>query len=180
MDLTIHAEGFIISFGIYSSVNQITRLFLVEIGTRCGIEQLLSITSTFLACPLCLMRKMASIWRASVICMDFNLSDPFRTLYPGWRAFSYSPFGTVRRNRSRLDFFVVSNSLIPNIIYCSISPGRATKLFDHRTVLLTLGTKKKGKTNSGPRVGNTFLTESYVRASVNLAAIKCHVHSLWV
>ena len=66
MDLTIHAEGFIISFGIYSSVNQITRLFSAEIGTRCGIEQLLSITSTFLACPLCLMRKMASIWRASV------------------------------------------------------------------------------------------------------------------
>ena len=112
------------------------------------------------------------------LCMEFNLSDPFRMLYPGRRAFSYSPFGTVRRNRSRQDFFVVSKSLIPNIVDCSISPGLATKLFDHRTVLLTLGTKKKGKTNSGPRVGNKFLTKSYVRASVNIAAIKCHVHSL--
>ena len=90
-----------------------------------------------------------------------NLSDPFRTLYPGKRAFSYSPFGTIRRNRLRLDFFVISNSLIPNIVNCSISPGLATKLFDHRTVLLTLGTKKKGKINLGPRVGNTFLSENY-------------------
>ena len=95
------------------------------------------------------------------LCLDFNLSDPFRTLYPGKRAFSYSPFGTIRRNRSRLDFFVISNSLIPNIVNCSISPGLATKLFDHRTVLLTLGTKKKGKINLGPRVGNTFLSENY-------------------
>ena len=45
-------------------------------------------------------------------------------------------------------------------------------------MLLTLGTKKKEKKNSGPSVGNTFLSENYIRASVNLAAIKCHVHSL--
>ena len=77
------------------------------------------------------------------LCLDFNLSDPFRTLYPSKRAFSYSPFGTIRRNRSILDFFVVSHSLIPNIVDCSISPGLATKLIDHRTVLLTLGTKKR-------------------------------------
>ena len=112
------------------------------------------------------------------LCMDFKLCDPFRTLYPSKRAFSYSPFGTIRQNRSRLDFFVVSQSLIPNIVDCSISPGLSTKLFDHKSVLLSLGTKTNEKKKPGPRVGNSFLKENYVIASVNLAAIKCHVHSL--
>ena len=110
--------------------------------------------------------------------MDFKLCDPFRTLYPSKRAFSYSPVGTIRQNRSRLDFFVVSQSLIQNIVDCSISPGLSTKLFDHKSVLLSLGTKINYKKKPGPRVGNSFLKENYVIASVNLAAIKCHVHSL--
>jgi exonuclease III len=34
----------------------------------------------------------------------FNLTDPFRALYPEKIAFTYSPFGTQRKNKSRLDF----------------------------------------------------------------------------
>jgi exonuclease III len=36
-----------------------------------------------------------------------NLTDPFRILNPTKQSFSYSPFGSTRQNKSRLDFFVV-------------------------------------------------------------------------
>jgi exonuclease III len=49
------------------------------------------------------------------ICTKHRLTDPFRALYPIRKEFTYSPFGHVRLNRSSLDFFVVSETLIPNI-----------------------------------------------------------------
>ena len=39
------------------------------------------------------------------MCTDLMLTDPFRVLYPNKIEFSFSPWGNVRINRSRLDFF---------------------------------------------------------------------------
>ena len=39
-----------------------------------------------------------------------ELLDPFRYLNPNMMDFSYSPYGTVRKNRSRIDFFLISGS----------------------------------------------------------------------
>jgi exonuclease III len=39
------------------------------------------------------------------ICNEFKLTDPFRILWPNKIDFSYAPWGNVRNNRSRLDFF---------------------------------------------------------------------------
>jgi exonuclease III len=43
---------------------------------------------------------------------DLMLSDPFRTLYPTRIDFTYTPFGLMRSNRSRIDFFMVSDNLL--------------------------------------------------------------------
>jgi len=45
------------------------------------------------------------------LCTDMRLSDPFRTLYPTRIDFTYTPFGVMRNNRSRIDFFMVSDNL---------------------------------------------------------------------
>ncbi len=39
------------------------------------------------------------------MCATNNLSDPYRTLYPNKKDYTYTPFGDLRKNRSRLDFF---------------------------------------------------------------------------
>jgi exonuclease III len=39
------------------------------------------------------------------LCRSFSLYDPYRVLFPTRKDYTYSPFGTVRLNRSRLDFF---------------------------------------------------------------------------
>ena len=43
----------------------------------------------------------------------FSLCDPTRVLYPEDKIFTYAPFGNLRTNRSRLDFFVISGGLLP-------------------------------------------------------------------
>jgi exonuclease III len=70
------------------------------------------------------------------LCTDFTLSDPYRTLYPTRIDFTYSPFGHVRNNRSRIDFFLVTNNLIPMLDECAISSTVTTSLFDHKCISL--------------------------------------------
>jgi exonuclease III len=72
------------------------------------------------------------------LCMRFSLTDPFRALYPDKRDFTYAPFGDVRLNRSRLDFFVVSNNILDQVSDCVISNAPRCKLFDHKSVRLEL------------------------------------------
>jgi exonuclease III len=55
------------------------------------------------------------------LCVKHNLTDPYWLLHPEKIQFSYSPFGTVRKNKSRIDFFVVSSCLASNIKDCSIA-----------------------------------------------------------
>jgi hypothetical protein len=47
----------------------------------------------------------------------------------------------MRKNRSRLDFFIVSTPLLNNIINANIRPGRLCKLFDHSTIDIELGVR---------------------------------------
>ena len=53
--------------------------------------------------------------------------------------FSYSPYGTVRKNRSRIDFFLISGNFSNRIKKCEIAPGLCKKNFDHKSIFLQLG-----------------------------------------
>ncbi len=110
------------------------------------------------------------------LCVKHQLTDPFRVLYPIKREFTYSPFGHVRLNRSRLDFFVVSETLIPDIGDCSISSSTKCKLFDHKQVNLYLNpSKRENKPKSS--LSNSYLTETLLRASVEVETRRLHIFS---
>ena len=55
------------------------------------------------------------------ICEDWNLSDPFRGLHPDDKDYTYVPAGALRKNRSRIDFFFLSDSLFGHLLDCTIS-----------------------------------------------------------
>jgi exonuclease III len=76
------------------------------------------------------------------LCNAHALVDPFRVLYPNRRDFSYSPWGNLRRNRSRIDFFLVSSSIVDKVDDCFIKPHRQSKLFDHKAIVLDFCKKK--------------------------------------
>ena len=80
-----------------------------------------------------LLKNMAS---------DFDLTDPFRVIHPFLNSCTYSPFGLTRKNRSRLDFFVISNNLLPSLLDCTNSHTPSTNLFNHKSVSLFFGSSR--------------------------------------
>jgi exonuclease III len=74
-----------------------------------------------------------------------DITDPFRVLHPSRRDFSYIPRKAGRINKSRLDFFIVSNSIVDKVTECSISVHLQNKLFDHKVVYLSFCKKKNSK-----------------------------------
>ncbi len=93
------------------------------------------------------------------MCTEFGLVDPYRVLYPFKKDFTYMPFGTVRLNRSRLDFFIMSGNLIKDLSECSVASTVSCRLFDHKSVTLSLFASTH-KANSNAGLNNSFLDYS--------------------
>ena len=108
------------------------------------------------------------------LCGNHSLTDPFRILHPMKRDFSYSPFGTQRANRSRIDFFITSSNLIPFINECNISSAPLCALFDHKNISLKLGTCER-KIKKSKRLTNMFLDSRYLELCTTMAAIRTHI-----
>ena len=67
-----------------------------------------------------------SDWLNEVITRN-KLTDPFRYLNPNLMDFSYNPYGNARKNRSRIDFFLVSENILGCAKKCEIAPGLCKK-----------------------------------------------------
>jgi exonuclease III len=111
------------------------------------------------------------------LCRDFSLLDPYRVLYPYKRDYTYSPFGTVRLNRSRIDFYLISATMIDSINDCVIAESMACKLFDHKQVSLYLNNPRIRKIKTD-RLSNSYLSENLLRFSVEIATRRAHIYSL--
>jgi hypothetical protein len=80
------------------------------------------------------------------MCENFNLLDPYRTLFPEAKDFTYVPRNVDRSNKSRIDFFLVSDQIFDIVKDCFIAESLQNKLFDHRAVTLILNRQKVAKT----------------------------------
>jgi exonuclease III len=112
-----------------------------------------------------------------LLCTDLSLTDPYRILNPDKRDYTYSPFGNVRLNRSRLDFFIISSNLIGYISGCSIADSVSCKLFDHKPVCLQLN-QALPQTKSPCRLNNRFLDNKMLEISIEIAVRRVHLYSL--
>jgi exonuclease III len=101
------------------------------------------------------------------MCADRGLSDPFRILNPDEREFSYNPSGDLRKNRSRIDFFLVSECIYRFVDKCTISQGYCRKSFDHKPIFLSLKTKKRG--NGRAVVNNRVIDNKHAYNIVKIA-----------
>jgi exonuclease III len=70
------------------------------------------------------------------ICTNYSLTDPYRIFYPSKKEYTYVPSIEANVNRSRLDFFIVSDDLMNQCNNCTISPSLNCNLFDHKCVSL--------------------------------------------
>jgi exonuclease III len=109
--------------------------------------------------------------RLHVLMEKHCLIDPFRQMYPDKREYSYYPFGMFRPNRSRLDFFLISGSLLGEVANTSISKGKECKLFDHCSVSLNFGKERAEKQRKNTNIKNSVLKNLSWQLSVKLCAI---------
>jgi exonuclease III len=110
------------------------------------------------------------------LCANLMLADPFRVLYPNKIEFSFYPWGNVRKNRSRLDFFLISCSITPLVTDCSIKPGVQSRLFDHKAIVLDFSVPKPK--SSRPNISNKILNDPDLNVVVELAYLECYCSNL--
>jgi hypothetical protein len=103
-----------------------------------------------------------SRWLAD-LCETHNLLDLYRAFHPTRRDFTFFPKGN-KKNRSRLDFFLISQTVLAKCKTCDISPWLSVSTFDHKSVSLDFrNTKIKPKLyinrtiTSNPRTDDVVL-----------------------
>jgi exonuclease III len=115
--------------------------------------------------------------RLKNICDEFNLTDPFRFLYPEVIDFSYVPRNNMQLNRSRLDFFLISDSLLTGLSDCNINESLQNKLFDHKAIKLSFNVKNL-KSAGRPTISNKELNDELLDHLIHVVAAETHlIHS---
>ena len=77
-----------------------------------------------------------------VMCEELNLQDPYRMFYPTRKEYTFIPSAIGMNNRSRLDFFIVSESILNIMINCTIPHSLSSTVFDHKPIFLSTKRKK--------------------------------------
>ena len=91
------------------------------------------------------MVNIPSLVRSNAIndlCTSLNLIDPYRALYPNKKEYTFIPSARNNVNRSRLDFFLITNSLFDAKTECTVPHNLTSVLFDHKPVKLQFCKKR--------------------------------------
>jgi hypothetical protein len=111
------------------------------------------------------------------MCTNHNMSDPYRVLYPNKKDYTYTPFGDTRKNRSRLDFFIMSDNLIPSLDKCTISNSVLCSHFDHKNIAVAINSDYKNLPKM-PKLTNSFLNNRYLGLSIAASALEVHLNAI--
>jgi hypothetical protein len=109
----------------------------------------------------------------SDLCLNFNLVDPFRSLHPFEKQFSFVPRAPDAVNRSRIDFFLVSNDLLGSCEDCFIADSLQSSMFDHKAVTISfLGPKNKTPNNA---ISCKTIKDPDCDLLVKLSTLECYL-----
>ena len=81
------------------------------------------------------------------LCTALNLIEPYRTLYPNRTEYIYIPTSLIEQNRSRLDFFLKSNTVFGTGTGVRIPNSLTSTMFDHKPVQFILKRLKPSRKN---------------------------------
>jgi exonuclease III len=92
------------------------------------------------------------------LCDDLLLSDPYRVKFPNKKEYSFTPSDPTKKNRSRIDFFLISRSILRSVSEVNICAGLQNKLFDHHAIKLVLC--KRSNPITPPTISKMILKDS--------------------
>jgi len=108
------------------------------------------------------------------LCEKFGLVDPFRIFFPSKREFTYIPRDRKQKNRSRLDFFLISEKVSIYAQKCIIRPTLENFLFDHKAIELSF---IKEKNRKGRHIISDFiLSHELLDILATVSAVECYLH----
>jgi exonuclease III len=100
-----------------------------------------------------------------------TLTDPFRFLYPNKSKFTYVPNAVANRNRSRIDFFLISENIISFCKNVTIPHSLTSKTFDHKPVEISF---RKPLKNKVQKIKDTILKDQLLFAVIKAHTIDCY------
>jgi exonuclease III len=108
------------------------------------------------------------------MCSNLNLVDPLRALYPDLINFSYLPRAVNKENKSRIDFFIISDRLLGTCKDCTIADSLQSSMFDHKAVLLKfLGCKKGTRTLN---INNKIISDPLLDSVIDICVKETYLH----
>ena len=111
------------------------------------------------------------------LCRTFNLIDPYRLLWPNRKDFSYVTRNHHRKNRSQIDFFLISNTMENLIQKCNIDPCAPNSSFDHKAVTLSFK-KQPRKGTRCPQISHSTLTDPITALIAKISTIETYVQHM--
>ncbi len=105
-----------------------------------------------------------------------SLMDPFRFLYPHRKEFTFVPNIVANRNRSRIDFFLVSTNIINQCKSVVIPHNLSSKTFDHKPVEVNF---KKIQIKNLQAIKDTIIKDPLLQFVIKVNTFDCYNnHSL--
>ncbi len=115
-----------------------------------------------------------SMW-LNRLCTDCKLLDLYRHFYPESREYTYIPYAAGATNRSRIDFFLMSESLRELCVDSRIPHGLNSTLFDHKQITLVF---KRHNPYKKQTINDVILKDPDLVDIVNITAIECYINHL--
>ena len=106
------------------------------------------------------------------LCTDLKLTDPYRTFYPTRKEYTFIPSAVGLVNRSRLDFFIISENVLLQTSSCNIPHSLTSTVFDHKPVFLS--TKRK-KIIHKQQINDVILNDPDLQFNVTASVFECYL-----
>jgi exonuclease III len=107
------------------------------------------------------------------ICEELDITDPFLVTYPNRKEFTYIPRNAQQKNRSRIDFFLVSRVLLERNFEIKIGESLLHSSFDHKHVSLNF--KTVSGSSSLPKIFNSTIDGPETEICVWTAVVEMHL-----
>ena len=109
-----------------------------------------------------LLRKMMS---------KFSLYDAYHCYFPHRKDFTFVPRDVTKTNRSRIDYFLISEKLVSFSYNCDIELNLQCYMFDHKAVNVSFCKPKNKSKNS--HISKYILGDKLTNCVVLVAAAEC-------
>jgi len=109
----------------------------------------------------------------TALARGLSLTDPYRFFNPEKREFTFIPNILNNLNRSRLDFFLISEGIVSDCKSSNIPHSLSSKLLDHKQISLCFKTERKGNIQ---KIKDTILKDKTLDLILRIHAYDAYIN----